>query len=168
MKLHVSCGDLRRVVELDSAADGIVRAVVDGEVVQAEVRSVDGALLVVTPGRTLEIVPAGRGSSLSLWTSEGELAVEVLDDRQAAARAAGGHRARDAEGVLRSPMPGRVVKVLCAPGDHVERGQGLVIVEAMKMENELGAPGTGTIRTVHVEAGKTVESGQVLVELSAG
>ena len=65
-------------------------------------------------------------------------------------------------------MPGRVVKVLCAPGERVERGQGLVIVEAMKMENELAAPGSGVVQTVHVEAGRTVEGGQVLVELAAG
>ncbi|MBI2898432.1 MAG: acetyl-CoA carboxylase biotin carboxyl carrier protein subunit [Deltaproteobacteria bacterium] len=62
-------------------------------------------------------------------------------------------------------MPGRVVKVLAAPGDAVERGQGLVVVEAMKMENELAAPMSGTVRSVHAEPGKTVESGQILVEL---
>jgi acetyl/propionyl-CoA carboxylase alpha subunit len=166
VKLHVSQGDETRVVEIESVGEGPVRALVDGQVVEAELRAAAGALLLVTPSRTLELVPAGRGTTVCLWTSDGELAVEVLDDRQAAARQARGRGSRDAESVLRSPMPGRVVKVQCAPGDAVERGQGLVVIEAMKMENELASPGTGTVKAVHVETGKTVEGGQVLVELA--
>ena len=166
MKLHVRQGEESHVVELDAVTEGAVKARVDGQLVEADVRSIGGALLLVTPGRTLELVPAGRGTHVSLWTNGGELAVEVLDDRQAAALQARGGASRDAETVLRSPMPGRVVKVLCAAGDRVERGQGLVVVEAMKMENELQSPGAGTVKTVHVEIGKTVEGGQVLVELA--
>jgi len=166
VKLHVTQGDETRVVELETVGDGKVRAVIDGVPVEAELRTADDALLLVTPGRTLELVAAGKGTAVALWTSDGELTAEVLDDRQAAARKARGRGTRDAESILRSPMPGRVVKVLCAPGNAVERGQGLVVIEAMKMENELGSPGTGTVKTVHVETGKTVEGGQVLVELS--
>jgi acetyl/propionyl-CoA carboxylase alpha subunit len=166
VKLHVRRGDESRVVELDATDDGRVRATVDGQPLEAELRTVGDALLLVTPGRTLELVAAGTGNAVTMWTSDGELVVEVLDDRQAAARSGQGPAAHDAESVLRSPMPGRVVKVLCAPGDSVERGQGLVIVEAMKMENELPSPGTGVVQAVHVETGTTVEGGQVLVELS--
>ena len=66
---------------------------------------------------------------------------------------------------LSAPMPGLVVKVEVAEGDTVESGQGLVIVEAMKMENELTAETDSRVAGVRVAAGDTVEKGQVLVEL---
>jgi pyruvate carboxylase subunit B len=64
-----------------------------------------------------------------------------------------------------APMPGMVVKVEVAEGDVVREGQGVVIVEAMKMENELRAAGAGRVRRVHVSRGQAVEKDQVLVEL---
>ena len=62
-------------------------------------------------------------------------------------------------------MPGRVLKVLVAEGDAVSSGDALVVVEAMKMENELGATRSGTVRKIHVTPGQTVESGARLVEI---
>jgi biotin carboxyl carrier protein len=62
-------------------------------------------------------------------------------------------------------MPGRVLKVLVAPGDVIALGAGVAIVEAMKMENELSAPRAGTVKRVLVGVGDTVERDAVLVEL---
>ena len=59
-------------------------------------------------------------------------------------------------------MPGKVVAVLVNEGDTVAKGQGLVIVEAMKMENEVRAPGDGEVKELRVKTGESVESGQVL------
>jgi len=64
-----------------------------------------------------------------------------------------------------APMPGKIVKVLVRPGDAVQARQGLVVVEAMKMENELRAPRAGTVRALHVQSGDPVDAGQLLVEL---
>jgi len=64
--------------------------------------------------------------------------------------------------VLKAVMPGRVVRVLVSAGDDVERGQGIVVIEAMKMENEMGAPREGTVRKVSVAAGDRVERGAEL------
>jgi pyruvate carboxylase subunit B len=61
-------------------------------------------------------------------------------------------------------MPGLIVRVNVSPGDAVQAGQGLVVMEAMKMENELRAPAAGTVKTVMVEPGKAVEKGTVLVD----
>jgi biotin carboxyl carrier protein len=69
------------------------------------------------------------------------------------------------EGSLTSPMPGRVLKVLVTEGDAVDAGTPLVVVEAMKMENELSAARSGTVRKVHVTPGQNVESGARLVEI---
>jgi biotin carboxyl carrier protein len=60
-------------------------------------------------------------------------------------------------------MPGKVIAVLVAQGDSVERGQGLVIVEAMKMENEVRSPITGEVKEIKIKPGDTVEGGAVLV-----
>jgi len=69
---------------------------------------------------------------------------------------------------LRSAMPGKVVAVLAEVGQEVAAGAGVVVIEAMKMENELKAPVSGRITRVAVAAGGTVEGGQVLVEIEAG
>jgi biotin carboxyl carrier protein len=63
---------------------------------------------------------------------------------------------------LVAPMPGKIVRTLVPAGSHVEAGQGLVVMEAMKMENELRAPRAGTVREVHVQEGQTVETGALL------
>ena len=74
------------------------------------------------------------------------------------------HAQGDAQGALQivAPMPGRIVKVLVAPGDTVALRQALVVVEAMKMENELRAPRAGIIRDVRVVEGALVEANVVL------
>ncbi len=66
-----------------------------------------------------------------------------------------------------APIPGKVVKVNVAPGDDVEQGQSIVVLEAMKMENELEAERAGQVATVLVSPGDTVDTGTVLVELEA-
>src|SRR3990172_2898896 len=66
-------------------------------------------------------------------------------------------------GAKSPPMPGKVIAVLVSEGDVVEKGQGLVIVEAMKMENEVRSPSAATVKEIKVKAGNTVEGGAVLV-----
>ncbi|HYT75127.1 MAG TPA: acetyl-CoA carboxylase biotin carboxyl carrier protein subunit, partial [Vicinamibacterales bacterium] len=79
--------------------------------------------------------------------------------RAAAETGAGAH----GEQKIVAPMPGRVVRVLVAPGDAVQIHQPVIVVEAMKMENELRSPKAGTVRDVAVNAGTSVETGRVLV-----
>jgi len=62
-------------------------------------------------------------------------------------------------------MPGRVVRLFVAAGDRVEKGTPLLILEAMKMENEVQSPREGVVKTVHVEAGQTVDNGAELIEV---
>ncbi|MEM8931066.1 MAG: biotin/lipoyl-containing protein [Acidobacteriota bacterium] len=70
-----------------------------------------------------------------------------------------------AGGVVEALMPGQVVEVLVEEGTEVERGQGIVVVEAMKMKNEIQADVAGTVATIHVEAGQNVEGGDPLFEI---
>ncbi|HSR14835.1 MAG TPA: biotin/lipoyl-containing protein [Gemmatimonadales bacterium] len=149
---------------------------IDGETVRVDGRPVSAALemIVGTPLRLLTLdrrslslaaLPEGAGR----WTllDRGEaVAVEVLDERSRHIRSmVGAGRAHASGAVIRAPMPGLVVQVLAQVGATVTPGAGLVILEAMKMENELKAPVAGTVLRVAAAPGQSVEKGQVLVEL---
>jgi biotin carboxyl carrier protein len=144
------------------------RVTVDGRELRAELRPIPGTplshLLVDGASWTIPLTPVGRGT----WEAgvAGETwPVEVIDERTRHIRSLTGGGARAAgPAVLKAPMPGMVVRVLAEPGMEVAAGAGLVVLEAMKMENELRAPAAATVRAVHVSPGQTVEKGQVLAE----
>ena len=152
---------------------------VDGEHVTVGGRTVAASLekgpgtplrLLVLDGRPLTVAleSTGRGR-WGLLTSGERWEAEVLDERTRHIRSltgAGDHR-RSAQ-VLRAPMPGLVVRILAQPGAAIAAGGGLVVLEAMKMENELRATGAVVVKAVRVEPGAAVEKGQVLVEFEAG
>ncbi|MCB9094978.1 MAG: acetyl-CoA carboxylase biotin carboxyl carrier protein subunit [Halobacteriovoraceae bacterium] len=71
----------------------------------------------------------------------------------------------DEFGSLVTQMPGKVVKVLVKPGDKIEKGQTLLILEAMKMENEIKASAEASVKSVHVQEGESIESGHLMIEL---
>ncbi|MBW1877062.1 MAG: hypothetical protein JRI25_09010 [Deltaproteobacteria bacterium] len=75
--------------------------------------------------------------------------------------------AAGSEGVVITEMPGVIVRLLVAPGDHVDEGQPVIVVEAMKMENELKASADGVVSVVHVQPGEHVESGAMLLTIDA-
>ena len=94
-----------------------------------------------------------------------QLSVEALDERGRAIRQlSGASRKVAGASQLLAPMPGLVVRVNVAEGDAVRAGQGLVVMEAMKMENELRAAAAGVVRKIHVTPGNAVEKGALLLE----
>lgn len=118
--------------------------------------------------RTREVRLGGRGTQRFAWSNGVTHALSVFSARAARIRA----RTRAAQGAsgaltICSPMPGRVVKVLVAQGDSVAVGQGVVIVEAMKMENELRAEAAGVVSAVKCAEGDLVGGGDELIVLSA-
>ena len=115
-------------------------------------------------GRSYQITyHSGNGGSWRVAVGQREFDLSVLTLAEAveevsAARDAGPSR-------LTAPIPGKVVAVKFALGDEVEAGQSLIVLEAMKMENELAADHGGRVARIHVAVGDTVEGGQLLVEL---
>jgi pyruvate carboxylase subunit B len=94
--------------------------------------------------------------------------VEVVDERTRYVRSlTAGSTRHQGGGTLKAPMPGLVLRVQVAPGQKVSAGAGIIVLEAMKMENELKAAGAGVVRSVRVSAGEAVEKGQVLIEFEA-
>jgi len=91
--------------------------------------------------------------------------VEVLDPLTDLARRSRGGTAGAGRQQVVAMMPGRVVAVLAEEGSEVETGDGVVVIEAMKMENEIAAEGSGVVKKLYVEAGQTVEAGEPLFEV---
>ena len=94
---------------------------------------------------------------------DGAVFLATVGGRQARSRSPAIAGGSDGTLGVVAPMPGKVVQLLVGPGDEVEAGQGLVVVEAMKMENEIRAPHAGRVETVQVEVGMVVEVDRVLV-----
>ena len=159
-------------------------ATVDGRTLRVEVRGKDGRYTVTIDGRPLEVdlfdggrnfvslLIAGRSHEAGLEKRALGFTVVLADDVVAvdlaeAARGEGPAQKKLASGPARvkAPMPGRILKVQVSPGDEVPAGHGLVVVEAMKMENELKAPRAGRVLEVAVREGQTVETGALLVVL---
>ena len=160
-RYFVGVGAREVTVDVERLPDGTFRAHVAGEEKPRELAVLRGgpkaALLV--EGQVLEVF-GSAGQKLTVGRARQR--VTVAERPRSATRA----DAKGAvEGAIRAPMPGRVLKLLVAPGDAVARGAGVAIVEAMKMENELLAPRAGRVLRVHVGVGDTVERDAVLVEL---
>jgi len=107
----------------------------------------------------------GRGV-YTIWVDGYRFDVEALDERTRAIR----EMSAAAEGPsgpapVKAPMPGLIVRVNVSVGDEVQAGQGVVVMEAMKMENELRTTGAGRVKAVHATPGLAVEKGALLVEL---
>jgi biotin carboxyl carrier protein len=149
MKWEVSVND--RVLEIDPTQLSSVEEVEPG------------VYSVLEQGRSYEVRIAKTRGGWDVLTGGHEFPVEVRDPRDASSRstkALGAGR----QNIL-SPMPGKVLRVLIKEGDQVEAGQGLVVVEAMKMQNAMKAAAPGIVVKVRAQDGDTVAAGDILVTI---
>ncbi|CAN5581060.1 acetyl-CoA carboxylase biotin carboxyl carrier protein subunit [soil metagenome] len=165
MKYVVQVGEAEIEVLIDD--DGVT---VDGVTRSAHVNDVEGTpVRMVTIGAEVHRVVARRGDSrgrYTLWLDGFRFEVEALDERTRTIRELS-NASKGPTGPLPliAPMPGMIVRVAVQVGDTVVPGQGLVVMEAMKMENELRATSAGTVKSVLAQPGTAVEKGAVLLEL---
>ncbi len=115
-------------------------------------------------GKQFLILHHSDGARHELLFGDSTVHVEIRDPLAMRRRSQREDLEGDAE-VVRAVMPGRVVRVLVAAGDQVQKGDGLLVVEAMKMENEITAPRDGAIAEVLVEAGQTLDGGTDLIRM---
>ena len=142
-------------------ADGRWECRVDGRPVEADAVLARPDVLSIRVGNKAYEVKCERvGSELHLWVGSMRFAAEVRDPRSLRGRA----RAVDDHGPkkLTAPMPGKVVRLLASQGAEVEAGAGVLVVEAMKMQNEVKSPKKGTIQKILVSVGAAVNAGDVL------
>jgi len=143
-KYEVLVGGERHLVDALTLAHGAVSLVID------------------TASHSVEFEDVGDGA-VNVLVGDQIFPIEVLDERRLRMRAASGRFAVEGPQTIVAPMPGKVVKLLCKVGDAVKEGQGLIVVEAMKMENELASPKDGVVKEIAAVENTSVESGAKLV-----
>jgi biotin carboxyl carrier protein len=148
-RFHVSVKGRRRVFDaswIDAETLSLIAADASRRVQEVGVRSVEGGQLqVVLATKSFRVTAVAEGQSGSARRAE---------------TVSGG---RDGRQTIVASMPGRVVRLIVSAGDRVSAGQAVVVVEAMKMENEMRSPKDGIVREVNIEEGAAVEAGTVLV-----
>jgi biotin carboxyl carrier protein len=151
-----------RTVELERDAEGW-RISVNGTLLHADATEIAPNIFsVVLNGQSHEIrIAPHLDGTLTLQTRYHEFTAELIDPRAWRGRR---HGAVEAEGrqQITAPMPGKVIRLLVQPGDNVQAGQGVLVVEAMKMQNEVRSPKTGTVERLLVQEGQPVNAGQAL------
>lgn len=168
MKYFVEVAGREHEVMIRPQPDGTLAIDVGGRAVIVESVAFGPRELTVRVGeRVVDLTVEGSPPQLGIVASGHRTYVKVESERMRAANRAAGHGGGAKEREVRSPMPGRVVKVLVSAGDTVGPGQSVVIVEAMKMENEVRAKKGGVVGRIHVAAGATVEGNAVLVSFEA-
>ena len=162
-------GEREVTIALDQGAGGAWSVAIDGRPAAAvdAVEIHPGTWSILADGVSFVVDVDRRGQKATLQAGGEELSFDLVDARRhrLAQAVAGGARGAARGEVVRAPIAGKVVKVLVAPGQEVAPGQGVAMLEAMKMENELKADRGGTVETVHVQAGQSVDSQAALVTL---
>lgn len=152
-------------IDVTELPTGALEVTIAGKRVPVDVVALDGTLSVRVDGRMVDLTTEGAPPEIGAIASGHRSYVRVESERQRAAAAAKRGGGTSTEKVVRSPMPGRVIKLLVAPDAAVTAGQTLCVIEAMKMENEVKAKADATIAVVHVAEGATVEASAKLFTL---
>jgi biotin carboxyl carrier protein len=162
VQLSSSSGKKTRVIGLEHDGAGW-RVTLDGRLVAVDaVEIAPNTLSILLDGQSFEInVTPSPDGKLKLQTGSQEFTAEVIDPRAWSGRRHSGVEAEGRQQIV-APMPGKVVRLLVKEGDRVEAGQGLLVVEAMKMQNEIRSPKSGTVERVLAREGQPVNAGETL------
>ena len=165
MKYYVQVNGRDHEVEVLERA-GTLQVWIDGKLTDSTYHEVDrqGQVAMMMEGRGYAVSVSGSRNDYDVTLAGHNYKVQIEDERERAAHAAEREKHKGG-GVVKSVMPGVVVEVSVAEGDLVAEGQPLLILEAMKMQNEIGAPGEGRVKRIFVEQGEAIAAGAKLVEL---
>ena len=166
MRYVVSHGDRVLELEVQDRDDGRAEVLIDGVTHIADLRAAGGTslftLLLDRASYDVAVVPRDDGTRVTLRSRE--LVLQVESEQERNARLVGHHQGSRAH-TVKSAMPGFVARLLVSEGDEVEVGTPLLILEAMKMENEVRALGPGTVQKVLVAERQTVNGGDPLIQI---
>ena len=153
-------------VDINRGKDGELSCKVDGKTIAAPDARFNerDVLSLVLGGKSYEVRRDSAASAPRVVIGEQSFAYEVRDPRSLGARRA---KAASSDGPkkIKAPMPGKVVRIVAPEGTQVEVGQGVIVIEAMKMQNELKSPKAGVVKKIHAAEGATVNAGDALAEI---
>ena len=164
MAFIAKLGEQTYVIDIEEVGKGVYRIAVDGNEFLVDGKKTGRTnYSLIVDNRSFEIEVDNAEDEYRVLVDGRNYHVNLVDERRV--RVGGGQSDIPVQGRQRVsvPMPGKVIEVLVTEGDSVEKGQGLVIVEAMKMENEVRSPIAGEVREIKVKPGDAVEGGAVLV-----
>jgi biotin carboxyl carrier protein len=163
MNYHVTLDGQEHVVAVDEIEPDVYRLVVDGKEQLVDAQKTGQAVYsLLTDGRSYEATVTERTDGFAI-TIEGDFYdMTVVDERRRALTRQAGKVASGTQ-VIAAQMPGKVMAILVEAGQEVKAGDGLIVIEAMKMENEIKSPVDGEVKEVAVQEGTAVESGQRLL-----
>jgi len=163
MRFVAGMGDARGIVEV-TGGDGRYRVVMDDQVWEVDARSGAQGIWTLLLGDRSYVADVSESAGACVVVVGGErYTIDVEEETRHIIRTRGGSGTGQGGHTVRAPMPGKITHVSVTAGDVVAPGDTLVVVEAMKMENELRATAAGTVREVRVEAGQPVNAGDILV-----
>jgi biotin carboxyl carrier protein len=164
MKLQAIISDFQVDVEIQRQDSRII-ATVDGRGYELELmRESDQAYLLLDEGTVFDCRVDGRlkwGASVDVMVGANRHAITLIDPKRLRSSSGAGAHGEGAARIV-APMPGKVVRLLVEAGQEIQVGDGIVVVEAMKMQNEMKSPKQGTVVAVNVEVGTTVNGGDLL------
>ena len=156
----------RTVIVDGPGPDGRFRVSVDGAEQLVDARALrPGTWSLVIAGHSYVVDLDHRRTGVAASVGDSSAVLQVEDALHKRLASAAGTRQAPHGEMIRAPIAGKVVKVLVAAGDHVAAGAPVIVLEAMKMENELAAERGGTVSAVHKAAGQAVDTGDLLVEI---
>ena len=151
-------------LEVEGLGEGRYAVTLDGHTFELESLVLpSGGVSMIVEGQSLSVEFHERGDEVSVILRGQLTRFDVADERKLRMRAATAGFTVEGRQIVTAPMPGKIVKIFVKAGEVVAEGQGLVVIEAMKMENELKAPKAGTVTEVITREGATVENGAPLV-----
>jgi biotin carboxyl carrier protein len=164
MKLRAVINDYQTNIQIRDDG-GRVFADIDDRHYEVEVsESGPNGYLLISQGRVFDCRVEGRlesGKAIDVIVGTTHYSVTLTDPKRLSSVASASAHGDDAARII-APMPGKVVRVLVAVGDQVEAGAGIIVVEAMKMQNEMKSPKAGTVVALNIQTGATVNGGDVL------
>jgi biotin carboxyl carrier protein len=164
MKFEILVNGARRSITFAQSKDAPSRvtAVIDGRTVEADAAKISpGLYSILLNGRSLEAAVDETAGRLLVHVAGREFQMEIADPRSWRRRHGGNIELEGRQKVV-APMPGKIVSVLVAPGQKVEAGQGLLVIEAMKMQNEIRSPKSGTVEKLPAKEGQAVSAGEIV------
>ena len=165
MKLQAETSHQKHEIELKSDGDKIFARIDDREYELDVSEPEPGVFLIRHDNEIYEAAVTVSNDGKRIVSLKGKDHEIVLYDPKRLRSSAGADAHADGVAEIKTAMPGKVVRILTAPGTPVEKGDGVIVVEAMKMQNELKSPKAGTVKEIRVEEGTTVSAGDVLATI---